>query len=589
MSLPFLVRDICQMLAHELAGRWWLSASLLCCIACNSGTKPTAPASVEQFKSPFLIDPADVPRQSTEIKFKSGLALREIASAVGLNHTYNNGATGRVLIVETIGGGCGWLDYDNDGRWDVVFNQGGDPTTLDRRSQPLDKLFRNLSTTGFRDVTASARFTEPNYGQAVAVADYDDDGFDDFYISNVFANTLWHNCGDGTFQEVGTSSGTADPRWSTSAAWADLDRDGDLDLYVCNYTVYDPTHPVECKDAQGRDSLCYPTSLEPAPDACYMNQGDGTFAEQARQRGLFGLGNRALGVAAADFNNDGWPDLYVANDTTANFLFVNKGQAVFENRAEELGCAVDREGSSQASMGVAVADFDRNGWLDLYCTNYYEESNTLYANYGPQGFQDVTAFTGLHRPTLAFLGFGTIMQDLDQDGRMDVFIANGHVDNAPSNSKLQMQAQIFSYVGNSWIGLEATAGDYFRKKFLGRGVATCDIDDDGDLDLAVLNQNDLAALLRNDSRRGNWIKLAFRGIRSNRRGIGCRVVVRARDITLTQELCGGTSYASAHQPVCVFGLGDRAEEVSIQVKWPSGIVQNLESIPVNQALLIEER
>ncbi len=519
---------------------------------------------------------------------ENGVSFTEVQQQLGLSHSYINGETGRCLIVETIGGGCGWLDYDNDGRWDLVVNQGGDPTTKIRIGQPSDKLFRCLDHHSFVDVSTRARFFEPNYSQAVAVGDYDNDGFDDFYVSNVFENTLWHNCGDGTFEEVANRAGVADGRWSSSAAWTDLDRDGDLDLYVCNYTVYDPTQPIPCKDTSGRDALCAPGVLEPSPDGCFINQGDGTFIDQAKTLGLIGPGNRALGVAATDFNNDGWPDLYIANDSTENFLFINQANGKFGNQASTLGCAVDREGNSQASMGVAVGDYDGNGFLDIFCTNYFEESNTLYANYGPRGFQDVTALTQLHQPTLAYLGFGTVMHDFDLDGRMELFIANGHVDNSPTNSNQKMKPQMFTLANKRWQDIGPAAGPYFQKKFLGRGVATCDLDNDGDLDLAIVNQNDPLVLLRNDSKTSNWLKFKFIGTISNRRGIGCRIIVRIGGTSYVQEVSGGTSYASTHEPTCVFAMGDHVNPDSVQVTWPSGIKQELTNIAANQTLEIVE-
>jgi hypothetical protein len=325
------------------------------------------------------------------------------------------------------------------------------------------------------------------------------------------------------------------------------------------------------------------------PDACYFNQGDGTFIDQSRERGLFGPGNRALGVVICDFERDGRPDIYVANDTTPNFLFVNMGNAYFEDRARILGCDVDRAGAPQASMGVGLGDFDRNGFQDLYCTNFFDESNTLYANFGPNGFQDLTAVMGLHQPTIAFLGFGTVMQDLDCDGMLDIFVANGPVDSSPSNAdNHKMYSQLFVQLAKKFWSVGPTAGDYFLEKRIGRGVATADYDGDGDLDLAVLNQNDLLALLRNDSKCGHEITVSFRGHRTNRRGIGCRVTVKAGDATFTQELCGGTSYASSHQPKLFFGLGAFDGTVDLTVEWPSGVTQTLSSVPIGKELVCEE-
>jgi enediyne biosynthesis protein E4 len=553
----------------------------------------TTPEVADQGPSPFQFPVEASVLKHVESPPSTNIRLKEVAADRGLKHIYQNGERGRVLMVETIGAGIGWLDFDNDGRWDLVANQGGDPVADRLADQPSDELFQN-SDDLFRPVSKFARIEERHYSQAVAVGDFDNDGFDDFYVSNTLANTLWKNLGDGTFQEIGSQAGVADSRWSSSAAWGDLDLDGDLDLYVCNYVQYDPRTAPPCKDRKGQLEVCNPATLEPWPDACFFNQGDGTFVDQSNDRGLFGPQNRALGVAICDFDRDGWPDIYVANDTTPNFLFMNKGHGQFEDRAGVMGCNVDRQGATQASMGIAVGDFDRNGFQDMYVTNYYEESNTLYANFGPNGFQDQTAILGLHQPTLAFLGFGTILQDLDNDGSLDIFIANGHVDNAPNNSMLfKMNAQLFAKNGKRFQSVGPIASEYFQEKRVGRGVASADFDGDGDLDIAVLNQNEPLALLQNDSTCaaqpcGRFLTVSFIGRRCNRRGIGCRVTVTAGDQQFVEELCGGTTYASSHQAKLHFGLGSFAGELDVLVEWPGGAKQEFAKVKVNQALVCME-
>ncbi len=572
------------------------SALILLCSFCGCGSERSSDRTAERpaentesptrsrTESPFAIDLAADLENVGQGPLETKIRLQDVAIELGISHGYENGASGRVLIHETIGAGVGWLDYDNDGRWDLFANQGGDATVETSNTPPLDSLFQNVGS-GFRSVAESTRIVEGNYSQGVAVADFDNDGFDDLYITNLGENTLWHNCGDGTFQEMGRVAGVADPLWSTSAAWGDLDHDGDLDLYVCNYIDFDPRHPLACTDARGQPALCNIASFAPTPDACYMNHGDGTFVNEASTRGLFGPGNRALGVAICDFNRDGWTDIYVANDTTPNFLFVNRGLAQFEDQAPLLGCAVDRIGATQGSMGLAIGDFDRNGYQDIYCTNFYEESNTLYANDGPSGFRDVTGIVGLHSATLGLLGFGTVMQDFDGDGQLDLLVANGHVDHAPANQgNFQMIPQLFVQHGSRWQSVGPAAGEYFKKKFIGRGVATADFDGDGDLDIAILNQSQPLSLLRNDSQVVNYLCTSFVGRHSNRRGIGCRVTVHNGEATVTQELCGGTSYASSHQPTLYFGLGEWSEVDKVVVEWPSGVSQTFSPVTINQEL-----
>lgn len=520
--------------------------------------------------------------------------FEDLHAALGLDFTYSNGEAGESLMVEAIGGGVGWLDYDCDGHWDLYFTQGGDPAAADRSGQPIDRLFRQLpgelpgGASRFVDVTEASLIREPAYSQGVAIGDFDNDGFDDIYVTNVGRNTLFQNLGDGTFGEVTDSAGVGDERWSSSAAWADLDLDGDLDLYVCNYLKYDPLHPMDCRNVRGEARICHPRDVEHWPDECYLNQGDGTFRPVAAERGLFGPGNKALGVVVADFTNDRRPDIYVANDTTANFLFVNQGEGRFQESAVLLGCAVDRNGMAQASMGLAVGDYDGNGWLDIYSTHFYDESNTLYRNLGNNGFEDVTGIVGLHEPTLPRLGFGTAMADFNQDGRQELLIANGHIENFPGNPLLRMKPQLFSFDGTRFRDCSTAAGGFFQERQVGRGVALADYDGDGDLDAAVVHQNTPAALLENRSQRGHFLAVRFIGVQSNRRGIGCRVTVTSADGQWVQELCGGSSFASSHQPQLIVGLGERAGPCSLQVLWPSGLTQSLSDVLPDRLLVIRE-
>lgn len=573
------------------------AAALLTANGCGERPAPRAtavrtPAPVEpaaEPESPFVLSPAPrAPAGAIADAARPCPTLVDVHAARGLLHVYENGERGRSLMVEAIGGGAGWLDYDCDGRPDLYLNQGGDPTAQDRGGQPLDRLFRNAGAAGFVDVTERARVVERGYGQGVAVGDCDDDGFDDVYVTNVGGNTLLRNMGDGTFTDVTAAAGVADGRWSSSAAWADLDLDGDLDLYVCNYLVYDPLDPLECRDKRGEPRICHPRDMEPWPDECYVNRGDGSFEPAARRLGLSGPGNKALGVAVADFTNDGLPDVYVANDTTANFLFVGRPDGTFRESALALGCAVDRDGHTQASMGLAVGDYDGDGWLDICSTHFHGESNTLYRNLGPAGFEDVTALVGLHEPTLPFLGFGAALADFDRDGLPELLVANGHIENYPGNPLLRMRPQLFTWRPPRWRECGAGAGDFFTEKRVGRGVALADYDGDGDLDAVVVHQNEPAALLDNRSAPGVWLAVRCIGIRSNRRGIGCRVTVTSGGRTRMQEIVGGSSYASTHEPLLVFGLGADSSPCDVTVRWPGGGTQELRGIATGQSLTVLE-
>jgi hypothetical protein len=590
------------IVANSAIGRNVLCAGLLAGIlsACGRGSTQSTTESPSRTPSQSSSRPSSS-RPSTEPSLEAGPSrerltkrlttfprFQEVAEELGVSFTYVNGAAGQSLMVEASGGGAGWLDFDGDGLLDLYLCQGGNPTTQAPEDEPNDQLYRQVEPGRFVCVTAHAAVSERRYSQGVAVADYDDDGFDDIYVSNVGPDTLLKNQGDGTYRDVTLTAGVSDALWSTSAAWGDLDGDGNLDLYVCNYVDYDPYHPIMCYNKSGRPGTCHPKHMQAAPDECYFSRGDGTFAPEAAARGLEGPDGKGLGVVIADLNNDGLPDVYVANDTTPNFLFINQGQGRFIESANVLGCAVSREGLMQASMGVALGDFDHNGWLDLYCTNFTREANTLYKNLGPVGFQDVTGLVGLYTPTLSKLGFGTVMADFNLDGHEDIFITNGHVDDwRERGDDHEMEPMLFSYEGPRFIDCSAAAGEFFKRKLIGRGLAMGDFDNDGDWDLAVVHQNSPVAILRNDSQRGNWLKLRCIAI-NNRRGLGTRVVLRQGDKSLTQELAGGVSYCSAHEGALIFGLGDDQSPVDLDVRWPDGSRQEIQALSVNREMILRQ-
>ena len=542
--------------------------------------KPIVLSKVFDLRSPSA---SDKPSAAVESP-----VFEEVAPSAGLDHTYVTGEKGLLLMVQPTGGGCGWIDYDGDGLWDLYLNQGGDPSQPASSSQPTDQLFRNLGDGQFRAVTGFANIDERDYGQGVAVGDFDNDGFSDILITNVGLCTLYRNQGDGTFQDISQSLEQA-AGWHSSAAWGDIDRDGDLDLYLCRYVDFDRFHPQICRTANGTQRMCQPNEIDPRADELYLNEGDGTFKAVARERGVFGPLNKALGVAIADFNNDDWPDIYVANDATPNFLFLNQKDGQFANVAYELGCAVGSDGRAQASMGVAVGDYDHNGFLDLYLTHYEGEWNTLYRNLGQQGFSDVTAAAGGVSITLPMVGFGTVMEDFNLDGNEDLVITNGHLDD-PGHLRidLAMRPQLFSFSGLKIVDKSADGGDFFRHRHIGRGMATADYDGDGDLDVAVVHQDTPVALLQNNSSRGHWLQLSFIGRASNRQGIGTRVTLRIGDEEWMRELAGGTSYCSSNQPVLAFGLGNRNKPCDLTIRWPSGKRQLISGVVLDRTLVLVE-
>lgn len=571
----------------------WLAAVTLLCVGCHPST--SAPSKPETAKLE-TVKKSTGSRISADIRAMQGEGAKVVNSTFftetldcGIDFTYLNGASGKSLMVESTGGGCAWLDYDKDGWPDLYLGQGGDPAAAADETRPIDRLYRNLGNGSFQDVTLGAGIEEHGYGQGVAAADYDNDGFEDIFVTNVGFNVLFHNQGDGSFEPVELTVPAAARLWSTSAAWGDIDRDGDLDLYVARYCDYNPYHPKPCFRQNGAPGTCHPKDVEPYPDEFYLNEGNGTFRPVAQERGLYGPGNRALGVAIADFDNDDWPDIFVANDTTMNFLFINRKDGHFDNQAEFLGCAVNVNGSPQANMGIAVGDYDGNGFLDLYVTHFHSEWNTLYQNLGPNGFHDVTAQARLATPTMEKLGFGTVMVDFDQNGLQELLVANGHIDDVTDKGiEFEMKAQLFSFNGKVWDDTSPTAGTFFQKKTVGRAVATADYDLDGDLDVAYVPQNSKTTLLRNDSKRGHWLKLRFICKTSNRFGIGTRVTLHCGTSKWMQELAGGTSYCCSHEPVMVFGLGDLSGPCRLEIRWPGGQTSTMADVQIDRALTVFE-
>ncbi|MCP4784038.1 MAG: CRTAC1 family protein [Fuerstiella sp.] len=510
------------------------------------------------------------------------------AKDLGVAHEYQNGATGAVLMVEALGGGVAWTDFDRDGQVDLYFTQGGNPAAESPGGQPGNALFRNTRGQVFKDATSQARVGDSGYGQGIAVGDFDNDGFDDIYVTNVGPNVLYRNMGDGTFTDTTAFSSTQDSRWSSSAAWADMDLDGDVDLYVCNYLQYDPRDPMVC-EKDGQPALCHPRQLEAWPDEYFENLGNGVFRARAKELGLQGAGNKGLGLAIADFNNNGRPDIYVCNDTTENFLFTNHVHQTFERVDQQLGAGLSAAGNAQASMGIAVGDYDSNGLLDIYLSHFTGESNALYRNEGEYGFQEVSGLTGVRQATLSRLGFGTVMADFNFDGRQDILTANGHIDEQNADGDgFRQKPQLLTFVGNKWTDCSQSSGDYFQQNLVGRGLATGDMDNDGDLDVAVVNQRAAAAVLDNRSQDGHWLKLRCIGRSSNRNGTNTRVEYRCGSLEGIAELIGGTSYCATNEPTLTIGLGQASDECTLSIRWPTGTLQTIANVAVDQEMTIIE-
>jgi tetratricopeptide (TPR) repeat protein len=516
------------------------------------------------------------------------------AASVGLRFVYQNGESKIHQIPETTGGGVALLDYDGDGWIDVYLVQGGSfPADQDRPSTG-DRLFRNRGNGTFEDVTVRAGLQplRRTYGHGVTVGDYDNDGRPDLFLTRWRRYVLLHNRGDGKFEDVTAQAGLGGDRdWPTSAAFADLDGDGDLDLYVCHYGVWDAENPKLCRnETTGAYISCNPLELPAQPDHLFRNDG-GKFIDVSKQAGIVDTDGRGLGVAAADFDGDGKIDLYVANDLTANYLWKNLGNWKFEEAGQSAGVAGNASGGFQASMGVAAGDLDGDGRIDLAVTNFYGECTTFYRNLGDGAFTDCTAAVGLDVATRQLLGFGVAFLDVNNDGRLDLASANGHVNDLRPHFPYMMPAQLLvGDAGGRLVDVSSRAGDVWTKPRMGRGLAAGDLDNDGRADLVLVGHNEPLAYFHNRSVGGHSVTIRLQGKPpgSNRDAIGARVTVLAGGKKLVSWRVGGGSYQSANDPRLHLGLGPSDRIDSVEVAWPSGRVSRFRDLPADTGYLLKE-
>ncbi len=515
----------------------------------------------------------------------------ESTSQSGLDFRHRHGGMGRKFLIETMGSGGGFLDFDNDGWIDIYLVQSGSHQPQGREA---NQLYRNRADGTFERVRDAAGASDTGYGMGCTFADYDNDGWTDIYITNFGPNVLLRNRGNGTFEDVSQKSGTDDPRWSVSAAFADVNGDGWLDLYVANYLKFDYANHVECGDKDD-PSYCHPDVYPAAPNSFYLNQGDGTFREASASQGLKPLNpasGKSLGVIFFDMEGDGDSDLYVANDSTANFLFENLGSGRFRDVSTFSGTAYNLDGKTEAGMGIAAGDINRDGRIDLVVTHLDFETNTLYLNEGAGFFTDHTDRTGLGGPSKSMVGFGVNLEDFDNDGDLDLFVANGHViDNIarenPSLSHAQPDQLFLNDGSGRFKEISSQAGGYFQRPTVSRGSAVGDIDNDGDLDLLISANNQPAALLKNQSG-GSWIRFQLRGRHCNRDGIGAKVRVQAGDLRLQREVRSASSYAGQSDTRLHFGLGSLQKAEKVEVRWPCGKKQVMTALDANRLHRIQE-
>ena len=521
----------------------------------------------------------------------------DVASAAGIRFQHDNAATSEKFLIETMGAGCGWIDYDQNGLFDLYLVNSAATKTYTPNKPPRSALYRNNGDGTFTDVTAQAGVgAEGLFGMGVAVGDYDNDGFPDLLVLGYGRCILYHNNGDGTFTDVSKKAGVENlGRWASSAAWFDYDNDGHLDLVIANYVDWTPESNHYCGDkGPGMRSYCHPGVYHGQAPTLYRNNGDGTFTDVSKASGVGLKPGNGLGVVTFDYDNDGWQDIFIANDNMPNFLFHNNRDGTFTETAYLAGVAVSGDGHSEAGMGVDAADTTGSGYMDLIVTHLDQQLARLYRNLGTLGFEDATFRSKLSYATFKLSGFGTCFLDYDNDGRRDLFIANGHVlDNVARYRSDVAYAEPKLMLRNTGGGmLENVSGrlgqDLMRPR-VSRGVAAGDFDNDGDVDLLVSNNGGVPQLLRNDGGNTNhWLEILLIGTKSNRDGVGARVKLIAGDLVQYDQRKGGGSYQSAPDPRLHFGLGRQTKVDTLEIKWPSGMVTRLRELPANQIIAVEE-
>ncbi|OWK36011.1 CRTAC1 family protein [Fimbriiglobus ruber] len=566
----------------------------------DGGTAVVAPAA----------DTASAPQPAPEPVLPPGVQIRfvDATAAAGIRFDHFDGRTDMEYLMDSTGPGAAWIDYDQDGLLDLFLVQGG-PFAPPYPPQTLtSKLYRNLGGGRFEDVTAAAGVGHVGCGQGATVGDYDNDGFPDLFVTCYGKpNVLYHNVPDGRggrrFEDVTARAGMADhpdwkarSNWSTSATFLDYDNDGKLDLFVCSYVKVDLPHYPECiSNRTKRRGPCPPSRFEGTKCVLYRNNGDGTFTDATHAAGVDSPNAKGLGVVALDLDDDGLVDLFVANDGVPNFLFRNLGGGKFEAFGPACGCLVNLVGTPQAYMGIAAGDLDGDGRPDLFVTAFAGETSSFFRNLGRCLFLDVTQGTGLGPPCWNRLKFGTCALDIDRDGSLDLVVANGHIaryidaDGDPTNTFRQLPQLFLNDGRGHFREFSKQAGPAFQKTYVGRALAQADYDNDGRTDLYLADSGGSAVLMHNETTTpNNWVRLELRGTKSNRDAIGAKVTFHVGGRKLVRHREGGGSYLSAHDPRLLVGLGSATAADKVEIRWPSGLVQQVGPLAGGRGYLVTE-
>jgi hypothetical protein len=537
---------------------------------------------------------------SSQSDQSASLRFADVTKQCGVQFLHRSSATSKKYLPETMGAGVALLDYDNDGRLDVYLVNGAsikDPTapgTIPKKDDPSywNRLYHQKRDGTFEDVTQKAGVAGTGYGMGVAVGDYDNDGYADLYVTQYGGNILYHNNGDGTFTDVTSSAGVGGAGWSTSATWVDYDNDGRLDLIVARYMVWDFSDIWCGEREEGRRAYCHPDAFKPITLLLFHNEDGKHFREVSRQAGLT-MSGKGLGVAIADYDHDGFTDVFVANDSMQQFLLHNKRNGTFEEVGLESEVAVDGDGRTYAGMGVDFADYNNDGWPDLVISDLGNEKYASYANLRDGSFQYASFANGLAQMTLLHSGWGLRVFDVDNDGWKDLFVAQGHVldtiDVSTPTLHYREPPLLARNTGHGFVDVSRDAGPVFTEKWAGRGMALGDIDNDGKEDVVVTTNNGPAYVLHNDTQTNHhWITLKLIGTRSNRDGIGAAVRVTAGGASQYATVTTGGSYCSSSDVRPHFGLGVRDHADDVEIRWPSGAIQHLGNVAADRIVTVKE-
>jgi len=521
------------------------------------------------------------------------ITFRDITAQAGIRFTHNNAAFGKKYLPETMGPGCAFIDYDGDGYPDILLVNGEDWPGHTKTSSTL-KLYHNNQNGTFTDVTSKAGLAVTMFGMGVAVGDYDNDGHDDIFVTALGQSRLFHNNGNGTFADVTKTAGMWGPNeFSTSAAWVDYDRDGKLDLVVANYVQWSLPTDIYCTLDGAHKSYCTPESYKGTSVRLWHNLGGGKFEDATQKSGMNDPTSKSLGLAILDYNNDGWPDIVVANDTQPNKLYLNKQNGTFEEKAVAAGIAFSEDGVARAGMGVDAADYDRTGHPSLMITNFANQMLSLYHNEGNGLFVDEAPRSEVGRNTLVTLGFGCFFFDYDNDGWPDIFVADGHIENEIERVQKRVSyaepPHLFRNLGGGkFQEVTAQVGGAFASPKVARGAAYADIDNDGALDVLVTTNGGRAWLFHNEDGTNHSLRMKLLGTKSNRDGIGAVVRVTSGGAKQWQMLRSGSSYLSQSELVLTFGMGAATKAEAVEVQWPSGQVDKIASLAADQTVTVQE-